>query len=355
MNLRSVNIKLSLAFVISLVLLVGVLLAYLQYEEKQHHSYLHQKYKQITDNFHKERMSYDDIVKFVKSYQLEQVVPSKKFRDKAVKIASGRGFGLLKYEDNIYLHFHTPHFRVLFKDLTEYEKSYLAYLVFIIILSLITSVYVLILKNIRDTKLLLSSRQLFLRTVMHEIKTPIAKGRIVSELIDDEKQKKRIITLFSELNNLVDEMSRIEQIISKNYTFNRYIYDVNELLLKAIDKLMLENTDNIILEKISSRNISVDIELFSMSVKNLIDNGLKYSTDKKIIIKSENNALLFISKGSKLEKPFEDYFQPFHNDTNAKNHGMGLGLYIVKSILDLHGYGFRYKYKDGSNIFKIIF
>lgn len=40
--------------------------------------------------------------------------------------------------------------------------------------------------------LLLNSRQLFLRTVMHELKTPIAKGRIVSELIDDDKQKDRV-------------------------------------------------------------------------------------------------------------------------------------------------------------------
>ena len=41
---------------------------------------------------------------------------------------------------------------------------------------------------VKKIALLLNSRQLFLRTVMHELKTPIAKGRIVSELIDDNKQ-----------------------------------------------------------------------------------------------------------------------------------------------------------------------
>ena len=36
------------------------------------------------------------------------------------------------------------------------------------------------------------SRQLFLRTIMHELKTPIGKGRIVSEMIEDDTQKEQI-------------------------------------------------------------------------------------------------------------------------------------------------------------------
>ncbi len=43
-------------------------------------------------------------------------------------------------------------------------------------------------KKIRD---LIDSRQLFLRTIMHELKTPIGKGRIVAEMLDDEIAKKR--------------------------------------------------------------------------------------------------------------------------------------------------------------------
>ena len=38
---------------------------------------------------------------------------------------------------------------------------------------------------------LIRSRQLFLRTIMHELKTPIGKGRIISEMVQDEMQKSR--------------------------------------------------------------------------------------------------------------------------------------------------------------------
>ena len=64
---------------------------------------------------------------------------------------------------------------------------------------------------------------------------------------------------------------------------------------------------------------------------------------------------ILYQKGNYLPKPLETYFKPFHNDTQLKNHGMGLGLYIVKSILDMHGFIFEYEHKNRSNIFKIIY
>ena len=69
-------------------------------------------------------------------------------------------------------------------------------------------------KKIRD---LLRSRQLFLRTIMHELKTPIGKGRIVSEMISSEVQKKRLVGVFERLELLINEFSKIEQLVSKSY------------------------------------------------------------------------------------------------------------------------------------------
>jgi len=86
-----------------------------------------------------------------------------------------------------------------------------------------------------------------------------------------------------------------------------------------------------------------------------IYNETKYSDNKKVQIVIKENEILFISLGNKLEKELDEYFKPFHNDTKAKNHGMGLGLYIVKSIIDMHDFKFDYEYKKGNNIFKIIF
>ena len=190
---------------------------------------------------------------------------------------------------------------------------------------------------------------------MHELKTPIAKGRIVSELIDDSKQKNRMINIFEKLEFLIDDFAKIEQVVSQNYEIKKQKLYLSDLIENAKNMLILENlNDKVQFDKSSKTKIAVDYELISMVFKNLIDNAFKYSHDGKIKIEESKNQIMFISLGEKLEKPFEDYFKPFHNTTKSKNHGMGLGLYIVKSILDIHKMNFEYEYLDKKNIFKII-
>ena len=85
-------------------------------------------------------------------------------------------------------------------------------------------------------------------------------------------------------------------------------------------------------------------------VKNLLDNGIKYSTDKQITVIIDDNTLKIINKGEALKEPLENYFKPFH--TSKK--GLGLGLYIVKSILDIHQMELDYQHEDGENIFTVV-
>ena len=169
---------------------------------------------------------------------------------------------------------------------------------------------------VKKIALLLNSRQLFLRTVMHELKTPIAKGRIVSELIDDDKQKDRMISIFDKLNFLINDFSNIEQIVSKNYKINKFPISIDKILEKSIDMMMLENPQKKIeIENISNILIKVDLDLFALALKNLLDNGVKYSSDKKVKIIQKDNEILIISNGDKLQKPLEEYFKGTSKNT----------------------------------------
>jgi two-component system OmpR family sensor kinase len=197
---------------------------------------------------------------------------------------------------------------------------------------------------------LLQSRQLFLRAIMHELKTPIAKGRLVSEMLPDEKNKARMHSIFERLNLLIDEFAKIEKITSKNFELTIKPYKMSDLVEASIDLLMVDDPKRLIdLKVLGDYQKEVDFELFTLVVKNLLDNGLKYSRNRHITVKIDKERLEIINEGEALKEPLENYFKPFH--TSKK--GLGLGLYIVKSILDIHQMKLEYRYEEGKNIFTV--
>lgn len=197
---------------------------------------------------------------------------------------------------------------------------------------------------------LLQSRQLFLRAIMHELKTPIAKGRLMSEMLPDEKSRQRMHSIFERLNLLIDEFAKIEKITSKNFKLKLKPYKMSDLVEASIDLLMVENPSRLVSIEIQKDYIvKSDFELFTLVVKNLLDNALKYSTDKHVIVVINSDHIDIINKGEALKEPLEEYFKPFH----ASKGGLGLGLYIVKSILDIHKMTLAYQHQEGKNIFTV--
>ncbi len=197
---------------------------------------------------------------------------------------------------------------------------------------------------------LLHSRQLFLRAIMHELKTPIAKGRLVSEMLNDEKNKVRLHTIFERLNLLIDEFAKIEKITSKNFDLVLKSYKMSDLVEASVDMLMIDNPKKLIdIDIEEDYLVEVDFELFTLVIKNLLDNALKYSKNKHVTVIISSQGLEIMNLGEKLSEPLKHYFKPFH--TSKK--GLGLGLYIVKSILDIHHMQLDYLHKEGANWFRI--
>lgn len=397
MNLNLIITKLFFIFFLVIMLFGASFYGYSYYEQEQLNTRIKDDYTKITRYLEHRRPPIPKIEEYVNSLNFELVSNPNEILKNGTRTISVPGFELIENDTVRYLHILTPDFRVLFKDLNHYTQGYYGFWIlgFIFLLFCITFSWIIKtlqplekLKNeiedfangnlevdCRSTKkdeiaqvanefdktakkigLLLKSRQLFLRTIMHELKTPIAKGKIVASLIDDTVQKERMSTIFDKLNYLINDFSKIEQVISQNYTLNKSPYSMGAILSNAIDFMMLDNVDDKIdVENLSAKKLHVDLELFSLAVKNLIDNALKYSSNKKVCIQEEEEKVSFSSVGEKLPKPLHEYFKPFHNDTSTKNHGMGLGLYIVHTILEMHGMHLEYHHENHVNIFSILF
>ena len=198
-------------------------------------------------------------------------------------------------------------------------------------------------------KALNDSRHLFLRNIMHELKTPITKGLIAAQMIEKSKNQERLISVFHKLENLINELAAIEQITSKIGLTNKTPYLMRDLIDEAIDIAMVEK-EHVSISELDEVRVMVDFKLFSVAIKNMIDNGIKYSTDKHVNIMVSKDHMKFITQGEKLKNDLDFYIQPFIKGEDAQK-SFGLGLYIVSNILEAHGLKFGYEYKNGMNVF----
>jgi two-component system OmpR family sensor kinase len=210
-------------------------------------------------------------------------------------------------------------------------------------------------KKIRD---LINSRQLFLRTIMHELKTPIGKGRIVAEMLEDAIAKKRLVGVFGRLDLLIAEFSKIEQLTSQRYELNVKEYSLLHVIDQAIDLLMLDDQkrgDQVHVEGDFDFKVTVDFELMALAIKNLMDNAMKHSLNHRVFVKNSGQRLIIANEGEPLKMAIEEYFQPFVSGSKACGSGLGLGLYIVKNIVEQHGLEITYAYEEGYHHFSIDF
>ena len=197
------------------------------------------------------------------------------------------------------------------------------------------------LKNIKE------SRNIFIRNIMHELKTPITKGKFLLQLEKSDENIEKLKMVFNRLESLINEFATIEELISQNRVLEKKSYFLEDLLDNAKDILMID--DNCVKNSYENIKLNVNFKLFSIAIKNLIDNAIKYSNDKKVEVLTQNEDILFVNSGKKLEGDFEKYLEPFYS--KSSNESFGLGLYIVFNILKANGYNLLYKYEDGKNIF----
>ena len=196
----------------------------------------------------------------------------------------------------------------------------------------------------------IKTREELLRDIGHELRTPIAKGKFAIEKIDDFSQKELLKKIFLDLETLTNELIELEKLnITKLNITN---FDAETLIIESLGKLYLDDESKIEVNIIENFKISADLYYLSIAIKNLIDNALKYATSYPITIEVNKNRISILNKGEKLSKELEYYLKPFTQELSQRD-GFGLGLSIVKKILDRHNFKITYEYKDHSNIFRI--
>lgn len=194
------------------------------------------------------------------------------------------------------------------------------------------------------------SKELFMRNMMHELKTPITKAMFIAETLDNEKTKETLQRAFKRMDDIIKELAMVEKLTSNNTFVYKEYTSFFKIYTKTIEITMI-NAENIS-SSIKDFNLNADTAMFSVALKNLIDNAIKFSPNKHANIRATKDRIVISSDGEKLKHSLEYYTEPFSQE-EKRSDGFGLGLYIVKTIAKLHDFSLKYQYKDGKNHFII--
>ena len=209
--------------------------------------------------------------------------------------------------------------------------------------------------SVQKIEALQRSRSLFLRNVMHELKTPISKGKLLTHLLDTDPKDKMILEeLFEQMQGHLNDLARVESLTARHLQLDIRSYACIDVLDQAIDLLGLPRP--VLETSVGSGKIRVDFNLFAYALKNLIDNAVKYASKQPVSVTFEEGCLRIANFGEPFKEEYTYYLKAFQRDLSQHAlEGMGLGLYIVNEIVTRHGYRLEYAYKEGRHIFMICF
>lgn len=210
-----------------------------------------------------------------------------------------------------------------------------------------------LISDIEKERLQDKRRRDFIKAISHELKTPITiiNGQIegmiynIGPYKDRDKYLRESLDSVSELRLLVSEiidLAKYEESININYE-EFILNDLVSDIISSYDYFSKERGLNIKLNEIGKLKINADKKIIKKVISNLINNSLKYSIDNKDIeININENGRVSIVNYSNniydIEK--EMLFKAFYRGEKSRNKetgGSGLGLYIVKTLLDAHG------------------
>lgn len=203
---------------------------------------------------------------------------------------------------------------------------------------------------------LIHSRQRLLRDVGHELRTPIAKAKFALEMLPTSQYANILKKAIVQIDEMTAELLSIEKLNAKNSLLKSEKFNTETLVLESLSKLAIEDENWVEVQMLETFDITGDLNYLSIALKNLIDNALKYTSQKPIIIEVTAHCIAVKSQGEPLEHTLEYYCEAFVQADNSRGQvGFGLGLSIVKKILDAHGLRLSLTCKEGWNSFSIQF
>lgn len=207
-------------------------------------------------------------------------------------------------------------------------------------------------------------RRTMTNAMAHDLKSPLMAisgyaENLKNNVHTDKKDyyAESIINNVDYMNNLIANILDLSKVEGKKIKFNKEQIDVRSIFEETAKKY-----DSWIEEKSLSINIDGELsikgekQLILQAFDNIIGNAVKYCDDNSTIeVILDKKKIIVKNMCKKMPSDnVSDLWKPFVKGDNSRSNksGSGIGLTIVKNILESHGYKMKIAYEE--NVFKIV-
>lgn len=219
-------------------------------------------------------------------------------------------------------------------------------------------------------------QQNFLLAVTHELKSPLASVKLYIQTIlkrdlDSEQQKVFLSNSLKDierLDDLVENVLLTTKLENRSFNFPKENFNFTELVAAVVDRLQKNACSSQIIKPHLDEEVVIYADKFAITnvVSNLIENAIKYSppcANVEIRLKERADAKIVFSVADHgpgiPEEEKKNIFNKFYrigNESTRKTKGTGLGLYIVRTVLQKHNASIKIKDNTPSgSIFEVTF
>lgn len=197
-------------------------------------------------------------------------------------------------------------------------------------------------KLIEDINILLENKHQLLLEVSHELRSPLARMQLLIAMSPEHKNLDKLKEEIEILEGMISNLLLSDRLSLPYSKLELEKYSTHEIVNKVMDMFPVNRKRIKIDNHIPDEKVYIDATKFTLALRNLLDNAIKYSSENMeiylIIVKKDDVEFRVKDLGIGVSKEnIHMLTKPFYQaDQTVSTKGFGLGLTICKKIIESH-------------------
>jgi len=185
----------------------------------------------------------------------------------------------------------------------------------------------------------IAERTRFLAAISHDLRSPITRLRLRTEMLDDNQTKERFRSDLEEMEHMV--ASTLDFVSSGEINETRQNIDINALL-QSLQADLQDVGEQVTIEGRAKQPLPGYARSLKRCVQNLLENAVRYGCEVVVRVEDQASSLKIVisDRGPGIpQAQLEQVIEPFYRvegSRNAETGGYGLGLSIAQTIASAH-------------------